>query len=74
MYKDIRKISVGAGFPNKAMHYQIGTELRGGFKIHEIIERGEKVYDIYISDDLAKVLWKTVENMPVVIELNIDFE
>lgn len=81
MHKDIRKISIGVGFPNKAMHYQLNSEVRfkeDVYKIHSIIannETGKTVYDIYISDEYAKLLWKTVSGeMPIVVEYNIDFE
>ena len=81
MYRDIRKLSVGAGFPNKAMHYQTKSVVRFkdiDYEVHSIIpnnESGKVIYDIYISDGSTKLLWKSITSeMPIVIEYNIDFE
>ena len=80
MYKDIRKISIGGGFPNKSIHYQIGGSFNfngKSYTIHSITEDilGDRItYNIYLSDGESSVLWKSFTDMPVAVEYNIDFE
>jgi len=38
-----------------------------------MLSLGRSVYNIYISNAEGKVLWKTIDGLPVVIENNIDF-
>lgn len=80
---DIRKISIGKDYPDGAMHYQVGKTIRlqsVPYQIHSILERKKKffqdksAYDIYIHNEDGAVLWKTIEDMPVVVENNINFE
>jgi hypothetical protein len=85
MGNKIRKISVGVGFPNDCIYYQVGKppfgkNVKGGFIVSDIILNREaivqfnkKEYDIYISSPEDTVKWKTVEDVPVVIEYDIDF-
>lgn len=80
---DIRKISVGKDYPDRAMHYQVGTTVRlqgEPYKVDSIIPNqnlrgiGKDAYDIFIKNDNGKVLWKTIVDVPVVVENNIDFD
>jgi len=80
---DIRKISVGKDYPNSSIHFQVGKKIRLQYKeytVHEIsinedlLKEGSYAYDIYLRDEDAVVFWKTIKDMPVVIENNINFE
>jgi hypothetical protein len=80
---DIRKISVGKDFPDGSLHYQVGKSIKLNNNFYVIAAilpnkeeeaKGKSAYDIYISNSLGTVLWKTVIDVPVVIENNIDFE
>lgn len=81
--KIIRKISVGKDYPDGALHYQVGKDvnLKGHrytvvniVKDKELFALGILSHDIYISDGVDTILWKSVSDVPVVIETNIDFE
>lgn len=81
--EDIRKISVGKNYPDGAIHYQVGKQMRlqnVEYTIVEILEspehreKGQTGYDIFIANEYGKVLWKTVVDLPVMIENNINFE
>jgi hypothetical protein len=83
MQTEIRKISVGKDYPNGAMHFLVGKEmnLQGiPYKISKISVNGEYAkqdkiaYDIYLSNSDGGVLWKTVYDVPVVVENNINFD
>ena len=83
MNVDIRKISVGGGFPDGAIHYQIGKSinLQGAphtiFKIdfnQMYLKAGKIAYDIYLKSNNDVIIWKTICDVPVVIENNIGFE
>lgn len=80
---DIRKISVGKDYPNASIHYQVGKpiKLQGKpYVVHEISindslkESGSIAYDVYLRDEDGVVFWKTIKDMPTVIENNINFE
>jgi hypothetical protein len=43
-------------------------------KNKELQKDGIVGYDIYLSNEEGKVLWKTIQDMPVIIENNINFE
>ncbi len=86
----IRKISVGEGYPNGALHYQLkhklnlnGTryEICGIYLDGDLLAMNKIAYNIYIKNVpefdtqvVAQVLWKTVIDVPCVVENNIDFE
>lgn len=86
----IRKVSVGESYPDRCLHYQVGTVQklnRRRYKITEILlnremlDKGKWAYDIYVKKEpeysgepTADVLWKTVIDVPVVVENNIDFD
>lgn len=86
--RSIRKISIGKDYPNGSLHYQVGGKQRLKGKMYEITEiledresqPGKLVYNVYVrnlpesSDEpVARVKWKTVSDMPVVIEDDIHF-
>lgn len=83
--RDIRKISVGTGHPDQMMHYQVGKnynlsgttyELTDILLDKELLQKSKIAYNIYIVDknNGGKVLWKTIIDVPVVVEYNINFE
>jgi hypothetical protein len=83
MITDIRKLSVGRDFPDGAIHYQVGknVNLQGipyvVSKIavnQELKFQGKTAYDIFLTNEEGTVLWKTVVDMPVLVENNINFE
>lgn len=78
----IRKISVGKDYPDGVLHFQVGKSFKlvgVPYTITDILldqnmlALGRSVYNIYISNSAGKVLWKTIDGLPVVIENNIDF-
>lgn len=81
--EDIRKLSVGRNYPDGAIHYQVGKEMflqRVPYTIVEIVindellKEGKLGYDILIANNFGKVLWKTIVDLPVMVEYNINFE
>ena len=83
MKSDIRKISIGKNFPDGAMHYQVGKTInlqKVPYTIASIhlndfmLEKGKICFDIFIQNEEGTVLWKSVIDMPVVVENNIDFD
>ena len=83
MTTDIRKLSVGREFPDGAIHYQVGKTVNlqgvpyGVSRISinkELKIEGKTAYDIFLTNEAGTVLWKTVIDMPVLIENNVSFE
>lgn len=83
MKRVIRKISVGNGHPDQMMHYQIGKEytLQGrkyclsNISLEpELLYKGKLAYNIYLQNNDETVCWKTLVDVPMVVEYNIDFE
>lgn len=83
MKANIRKISVGFNYPDGAIHYQVGKQVRLQSIPYDIVEIKEAIepkyenknaYHIFISDGNGKLYWKTVSDMPIMVENNIDFE
>lgn len=72
---DIRKLSIGADFKNNAMHYIVGQEVLGGYKIHLIKKDIEsESIKIWIEQGDEIFLWKEFSStMPIAIEFNINF-
>lgn len=77
----IRKISVGLGYPDNCIHYQVDKPVRMAatsaniVKIQESIENEGVVYKIYTSvDNGGAVLWKKISGVPVIIEYLVDFD
>lgn len=82
MNTQIRKISVGNGHPDYMMHFQVGkvyTINNSQFTLTEIflepslLEKGVLAYNLYVSDGEVRVLWKTLVDLPMIIENNISF-
>lgn len=71
----IRRLCVGPDY-FKSMKYTAGSScLRDRFVINEILEIDPDTFEIHIENDDKEVfLWKTIRNMPVCVEFNIDFE
>jgi hypothetical protein len=70
----IRKIIIGVT-PKDAMAYDLGMRVGGGV-VHTIVKDEETQsnrYLIYIKEDGALVLWKVVEDLPVVVEFDFNF-
>lgn len=83
MISQIRKISVGRNYPDGAIHYQVGKtmNLQGvPYEISEITKATEKefqnvvAYHIFIRNEHGTVYWKTVSDLPVMVENDINFE
>lgn len=83
MVTDIRKISVGKEYPDGAIHYQVGKVIKlqstpyniNSIRLNNRLQSiGIEAYDIYISNEYGTVLWKTIQNMPIIVENNVDFE
>lgn len=83
MRTDIRKISIGKDYPNGGMHYQVGKEIRlqgvpfivSHFLLNEeYLQEGKKAFDVCIRNDEGTVIWKTLVDMPMVIENNVNFD
>lgn len=80
---DIRKISVGTGYPDNSIYYQVGKkinlvgvpyEITSILVDEELKEFGVISYDVYLSNDLETILWKSISGVPVVIEYNVMFQ
>jgi hypothetical protein len=78
-----RKISVGKDFPDGSIHYQVGRPVNlqsVGYIISSIAinpkyaKEDKTAYDIFITNTSGTLLWKTIYDVPVVVESNIDFE
>lgn len=81
--EDIRKISVGRNYPDGAIHYQVGKQMNlqgvpytiSQITLNEVLRAENKTaYDVFISNDYGTVLWKTIVDLPIMIENNINFE
>lgn len=75
----IRKIVVGPN-PKDAMAYYVGMRAGKG-KVSAIIEDERAMfkhsirrYNVFIEDEDSSYIWKTVENQPVLIEYDCNFE
>lgn len=77
----IRKIIAGQN-PKNAMAYVVGMEAgRSGMYISAIVHDEEVLvrynksrYLIYVKDEEgSQVLWKAVEEMPVIVEFDLNF-
>ncbi|MDG1949213.1 MAG: hypothetical protein P8J32_00110 [bacterium] len=75
----IRKIVVGPN-PKDAMAYYVG--MRAGAGKVSVIREDEKAlvmhnvrrYHVFLEDEDSTYIWKTVENQPVLIEYDCNFE
>ncbi len=75
----IRKIIIGQN-PKDALAYFVG--MRAGqsevsaieFDERALTKHGIKSYNIYIQNEDSTMLWKRIEDMPVTIEYDCNFE
>ena len=75
----IRKIVIGRD-PKDAMAYYIGMRAGAG-KVSAIIEdeahlhhHSKKRYLIYIENGEGTMLWKSIDDMPCILEYDLNFE
>ena len=75
----IRKIIIGTD-PKNGMAYYVGMPLRDGSKVSAISLDQEKLhryamrrYLIYVNADGNNKIWKAVDEMPCVIEYDLNF-
>lgn len=65
----IRKISIGSDV-NNALHISVSSKI-GGHIVAEILNPELKVYEVWVHiENNAVTIWKTIENMPVMVEYN----
>ena len=70
--QQIRKVSVGVDYKN-SMHYIVGQEVMGSYKIDAIVSVDNGVA-IWIEKDKEIFCWKQINfSSPMVIEYNINF-
>ena len=75
----IRKVIIGPN-PKDAMAYYVGMKAGRGKVSH--IEEDERAlfkhnirrYNVYLQDEDSTYIWKTIENQPVLIEYDCNFE
>jgi len=74
----IRKIVIGKD-PKNAMAYYVGMRAGGG-EVSTIVlddkhlyKYGKTRYLVYIGVDETQVLWKGVDDMPCIIEYDLNF-
>lgn len=69
----IRKISIGIDYKN-SMHYVVGQDAIGSYKIHSINQTEDNSVVIWIEKDMEVVCWKCInKSYPMIIEYNINF-
>jgi|Wag4MinimDraft_6_1082665.scaffolds.fasta_scaffold70362_2 hypothetical protein len=75
----IRKIIIGHN-PKDALAYVVDMKAGAGvvtaieFDEKDFARHGNKCYNIYIKSDDGIMLWKRVENMPVLTEYDCHFD
>ena len=74
----IRKIIIGRD-PKDAMAYFVGMRAGGGevsaivMDEEHLIRYNRKRYLVYLQQDGSQVLWKSVDEMPCIIEYDCNF-
>ena len=75
----IRKIVIGRD-PKDAMAYYVGMRAGAG-KVAAIVQDEAWLYkysvvryNIYIENEEGTMLWKTVDNMPCIVEYDLKFD
>ena len=75
----IRKIVIGRD-PKDAMAYYVGMRAGAG-KVSGILQDQAWLYkysvvryNIYIENEEGTMLWKTVDNMPCIVEYDLKFD
>ena len=74
----IRKIVIGPD-PKNAMAYYVGMKVSNG--LVSLIQlddwamsvKGLRRYLVYVSTDEGTELWKAIEEMPCIVEFDLDF-
>jgi hypothetical protein len=73
---DIRKISIGPDYKSSAMHYIVGQDVFGTYRIHLIrYDSDVRSIKVWIESNKGEIiLWKEfTHTMPISIEYNINF-
>ena len=75
MNKVIRKISIGTGAKNDAMHYALNQEVYGGHRICDIIfDPNDLTYNVYIQKKDEILPWKKFNpNVGITVEYLLDY-
>lgn len=75
MYKVIRKISIGSGVKEDAMHYELGQRVYGGHEICDIVfDPNDLTYNIYIEKNKEVLPWKKFNpNVGISIEFLLEY-
>lgn len=74
----IRKIIIGRD-PKDAMAYFVGMRAGGGevsaivMDEEHLVRYNRKRYLVYLQQDESQVLWKSVDEMPCIIEYDCNF-
>jgi hypothetical protein len=74
----IRKIVIGPD-PKNAMAYYVGMKVsNGAVSLIQLDDwamsvKGIRRYLVYVSTDEGTELWKAIEEMPCIIEFDLDF-
>ena len=74
----IRKIIIGRD-PKDAMAYYVGMRAGAGnvsaivLDDEHLYKYGKKRYLVYLSQENSQVLWKSVDDMPCIIEYDCNF-
>lgn len=74
----IRKIVIGPD-PKNAMAYYVGMKVSSGaVSLIQLDDwamsvKGIRRYLVYVSTDEGTELWKAIEEMPCIIEFDLDF-
>jgi|TARA_R110000824_G_scaffold6705_2_gene30897 hypothetical protein len=74
----IRKIVIGKD-PKNAMAYYVGMRAGGGnvstiiLDDRHLFKYGKNRYLVYIDIDESQVLWKGVDEMPCIVEYDLNF-
>jgi|TARA_B100000963_G_scaffold52815_1_gene40900 hypothetical protein len=75
----IRKIVIGAN-PKDALAYYVGMRAGQGnvcaIKEDEaaLYKYNVRRYHVFVEDDDSTYIWKTIENLPILIEYDCNFE
>jgi|TARA_R110000803_G_scaffold46425_9_gene97488 hypothetical protein len=74
----IRKIIIGRD-PKDAMAYYVGMRAGDGKVVAIVLDEkhlhvySKKRYLVYLEVDSAQVLWKSVDDMPCILEFDLNF-
>ena len=74
----IRKIIIGRD-PKDAMAYYVGMRAGSGevsaivLDEEHLVRYNKKRYLVYIQNDGGQVIWKSVDDMPCILEFDLNF-